>query len=125
MANASLLNAHRRVVDIESAEHVAGANRLASFRQLSHSALARVAFLVETAALSAVGIVLLTFLVVRADPLATAHEWGSFLNHYVAAAPAARRPVDLFLVTSFAVVFVLNTWIPQPAPRRAWRAARA
>ena len=125
MANASLLTAHRRVVEIGCAERVVRSERLASFRRLSHAALARVAFVVETAALSAVGLVLLTFLIVRADPLATAHEWGSFLNHYVAAAPAARRPVDLFLLTSFAVVFVLNTWIRLPADRRAWAAKRS
>ena len=125
MAGASLLTAHRKVVQLESADRVARADRLASFRRLSHAALARVAFVVETVALSAVGFVFLIFLIVRADPLATTHEWGSFLTHYVAAAPAARHPVDLFLVTSFAVVFALNTWIRLPAARRAWATSRS
>ena len=125
MATSSALAAHRRVVELESADRVARADRLASFRRLSHAALARAAFVVETAALSALGFVLLTFLIVRADPLATAHEWGSFLDHYVAAAPAARHPVDLFLVTSFAVVFAVNAWIRLPAARRAWATPRS
>ena len=92
--------------------------RLAAFRRLSHAGLARLAFVVETAAVSATGLVLLTVLVVRADPLATAHEWGSFLTHYVAAAPGARHPVDLFLLTAFAAAFAVITWIRLPAARR-------
>ena len=122
MASSSSPAAHRRVVDLESADRAA---RLASFRRLSSAALARAAFVVETAALSAVGFVLLTFLIVRADPLATAHEWGAFLTHYVAAAPAARHPVDFFLFTSFAVVFSVNTWIRLPAARRAWATSKS
>ena len=124
-SSSSSLAAHRRVVDLESADRVARAERLASFRRFAHAALARVAFVAETAALSAAGLVLLSFLVVRADPLATVHEWGSFLNHYVAAAPAARHPVDLFLLTSLAVVFAVNTWIRLPAARRAWATSRS
>ncbi len=124
-SSSSSLAAHRRVVDLESADRVVRSERLASFRRLSHAALARVAFVVETAALSAVGIILLTFLIVRADPLATAHEWGSFLDHYVAATPAARHPVDLFLLTAFGAVFAVNTWIRWPAARRAWATSRS
>ncbi len=103
---------------------VRSAETLAAFRRLAHAGLARLAFVVETAALSATGFVLLTFLIVRADPLATAHEWGSFLTHYVAAAPASRRPVDLFLVIAFAVVFAATTWIRWPSARRGWASSR-
>lgn len=99
--------------------------RLAAFRRLAHAGLARAAFLVETAALSAAVFVLLTVLVVRADPLATAHEWGSFLDHYVAATPAARHPVDLFLVIVFAAVFAVTAWIRLPAARRVWAQSRS
>ena len=94
--------------------------RLAAFRRLSHAGLARIAFVVETAALSATGFVLLSFLVVRADPLATAHEWGAFLTHYVAAAPAARHPVDVFLACSFGLLFALSSSVRLPAARRQW-----
>ena len=125
MASASLPTSHRRLRELDRPARSARGDRLASFRRLSHAGLARVAFVVETASLSAVGLVLLTFLVVRADPLATAHEWGSFLNHYVAAAPAARRRVDLFLLTAFAAVFAVNTWIRLPAARCAWGASRS
>jgi hypothetical protein len=99
--------------------------RFAAFRRLSHAGLARIAFVVETAALSATGLVLLSVLVVRADPLATAHEWGAFLTHYVAAAPAARYPVDLFLATTFAAVFAVTAWIRLPAARHGWSISRS
>ena len=125
MASAVSPTSHRRLRELDRPAPSARDDRLASVRRLSHAGLARVAFVVETASLSATGLVLLTFLVVRADPLATAHEWGSFLNHYVAASPAARHPVDLFLLAAFTAVFAVNTWIRLPAARRAWAALRS
>ena len=92
---------------------------MARFRRRARHALAALVFGVECFALAGFWFLVLTFFVVRADPLATAHEWGSFLTHYVDAPPAARRPVLLVIVALLAALFGLVTWVRISAAGRA------
>jgi hypothetical protein len=98
--------------------------RLDRIRGQAQWALARAAFAAETLAIAAGLLVLITFAILRFDPITASHEWGLFLTHYAAAAGPARAPVDRTLVVLMIALTGFVAACRWPATRSAWRHAK-
>ena len=95
---------------------------LAQYQYFSRLVLARAAFLLDSLSLAFLLLVFLSFLVVRADGLATAHEWALFLSHYVDASPGARAPVNRVLGCAMVLTTLLVAWTRMATAKLAWSA---
>ena len=93
---------------------------LAVGRAWLHALADRVAFVVESACVANAVFWFLTWGLLGFHWRTTAHEWGNFWTHYVAAAPAARRPVELFVAAVLLVLTALAGAIRAPKASRAW-----
>ena len=85
-----------------------------------HALTDRVAFVVESACVANAVFWFLIWGLLGFHWRTTAHEWGNFWTHYVAATPAARRPVELFVGAVLLILTVLAGVIRAPRASRAW-----
>ena len=95
-------------------------HRLEAARAWAHALTDRLAFVVESACVANAVFWFLIWGLLGFRWLTTAHEWGRFWIHYVAAAPAARRPVELFVLATLLVLTLLTGAIRAPKASRAW-----
>ena len=94
--------------------------RLEAARAWLHAFADRVAFVLESACVANAVFWFLIWGLLGFRWLTTAHEWGRFWVHYVAATPAARRPVELFVAAVLVILTVLAGAIRAPKASRAW-----
>ncbi|WP_062095416.1 MULTISPECIES: hypothetical protein [unclassified Caulobacter] len=82
----------------------------------------RVAFLLESLSVSIALFIALTWAMLGFDWQTTAHEWGSFWAHYAKASAEARRPVEIALLLTLAVLWIATCAIRAPKSRLCWAA---
>jgi len=96
--------------------------RVAHARRAAHALLGLVAFLVESACVGNGLFWFLTWSALGFDWTITARAYAGFWTHYVAAAPAARQPVELTVLVALSLLTALA--IAVRAPRGALRRGR-
>lgn len=89
-------------------------------RAWMHALVDRLAFVVESACVANAVFWFLTWGMLGFRWLTAAHEWANFWAHYVAAAPIARRPVEVFVGAVLLILTVLAGAIRAPKASRAW-----
>jgi hypothetical protein len=80
----------------------------------------RIAFVVESACVANAVFWFLTWAGLGFSWSVAAHQWGNFWTHYVAAAPSARQPVELFVAAVGAALTLATCLIRAPKASRGW-----